>query len=737
MELGQVSIAARLVVVAALTAVVTVGCSDDDGGNRSNRNPVAPSSMTTSPSGGMALATSVADPEREPEPELEPEPDPEPQGHPDLVVAPPSVSDSSPAVGSTFTLSATVRNDGEGAAPATMLRYYRSADATITPTDTEEGSDAIATLAASASVSGSAEITAPSTPGMYYYGACVAAGDGESNTTNNCSASVAVDVQEEATEDSGQPDLVVGSPSVSDTGPSVGAKFTLSATVRNDGEGAAAATTLHYYRSTDATITTSDTVEGTDAVAALGDSGSVSASMEVAAPATAGTYYFGACVDPVEDESDTSNNCSSSVRVDVEVLPPDLEVGTPTVSDSSPTEGGSFTLSATVSNTGEGESVATTLRYYRSTDATISTSDAQVGTDAVEALAAAGSKSESVDLTAPSTAGTYYYGACVDAVTGESDTTDNCSSSVQVDVSAETRVVQRASRVEISPSSLSFDEVGDTGTLTATVYDEANNVMSPTSWGWGSGDREVATVDGNSGSGLSATVRAIGEGTTTISLGVNGTATGTATVTVTLSDARVEVSPGTLTFEALGDTKTATVRVLDSNGDEDEDAKFSYFGHFSPCCIPNIADPPKSVGITVVDGGLEITAEGPGRGQYTISSEGAESAILLVDVYMNPASLEVSPSSATLAVDGTTTLRATIKDANGNSIHVSEGDGRGGLVVYWTTSDSAVATVDGAAGDGQGATATITGVAPGTATITGRHGGSGGIAATATITVEE
>ena len=40
-----------------------------------------------------------------------------------------------------------------------------------------------------------------------------------------------------------------------------------------------------------------------------------------------------------------------------------------------------------------------------------------------------------MDLTAPSTAWTYYYGACVDAVTDESDITKNCSTSVQVEVS--------------------------------------------------------------------------------------------------------------------------------------------------------------------------------------------------------------------------------------------------------------------------------------------------------------
>ena len=103
--------------------------------------------------------------------------------------------------------------------------------------------------------------------------------------------------------------------------------------------------------------------------------------------------------------------------------------------------GGSFTLSATVSNAGDGESVATTLRYYRSMDATISSSDTQVGTDAVGALAASRTSAESVEVTVPSSPGTYYYGACVDTVTGESDTTNNCSGSVGVTVQPATSLV--------------------------------------------------------------------------------------------------------------------------------------------------------------------------------------------------------------------------------------------------------------------------------------------------------
>ena len=54
---------------------------------------------------------------------------------------------------------------------------------------------------------------------------------------------------------------------------------------------------------------------------------------------------------------------------------PDLEVGTPSVNDATPETGAVFSLSATVSNAGDAESPATTLRYYRSSDATITTAD--------------------------------------------------------------------------------------------------------------------------------------------------------------------------------------------------------------------------------------------------------------------------------------------------------------------------------------------------------------------------
>ena len=65
---------------------------------------------------------------------------------------------------------------------------------------------------------------------------------------------------------------------------------------------------------------------------------------------------------------------------------PDLQVTSPAVSDSGPATGEPFTLSATVRNAGAGAAVATTLRYYRSPDAEITSSDMEVGTDAVRSL---------------------------------------------------------------------------------------------------------------------------------------------------------------------------------------------------------------------------------------------------------------------------------------------------------------------------------------------------------------
>ena len=351
---------------------------------------------------------------------------------PDLAVGSPTVSDASLNPGAAFTLSTTVTNAGNGDSAATTLRYYRSTNTTISTLDRQVGTAAVSALPASGKSPASISLRAPSTLRTYYYGACVDAVEGESDTSNNCSPPVRVDVAQVVE----YPNLTVGTPSVGDANPEAGRTFTLSATVTNAGGEHSTATTLRFHTSSTATISMSDTQVGTGAVGALATSATRPLSIVVTAPSTVGSHYYGACVDAVEGESNTADNCSPAVQVDVtERTPrPDLEVGTPQLSDPSLDMGESFTLSATVTNRGNLDSPATMLRYYNSPDATISTTDTQFGASSVEALPVEGTSEQSVTLTAPSPAGTYYYGACVDAVEGESDRLNNCSPAARLNV---------------------------------------------------------------------------------------------------------------------------------------------------------------------------------------------------------------------------------------------------------------------------------------------------------------
>ena len=238
-----------------------------------------------------------------------------------------------------------------------------------------------------------------------------------------------------AEDSTGMPDLVIQRVWSSTTTPATGASFELSALVRNRGSGQATAAILRFYRSANATISSADAEVGSLALDALAASGTRSRSVDVTAPAVAGTYYYGACVDDVADESETANNCSEALSV-VAVIEgaPDLVVERISVDESTLDVGESFTLSAVARNQGHGVSAATTLRYYRSDDTVVSTADTEVGTDNVGVLAAGNDSALSIDLDAPTEPSTVYYGACVDAVSGESAEDNNCSATVTVTV---------------------------------------------------------------------------------------------------------------------------------------------------------------------------------------------------------------------------------------------------------------------------------------------------------------
>ena len=225
---------------------------------------------------------------------------------------------------------------------------------------------------------------------------------------------------------------------------------------------------------------------------------------------------------------------------------PDLVVGTPAVPHSSPLTGASFTFWATVSNEGGAAAGSTTLRYYRSSDDTIDTNDTAVGTDPVYSLSAGASSPESTSLTAPSTEGTYYYYACVDAVSGESDTANNCSAAVTVTVgvapvfsegdSTERSVAENTvSGMNVGAAVTATDADNDTLTYSLEGTDAASFSIVSTR----GQIRTVAALDHEAKSRYSVTVRADD--------GKGGTDTIAVTISVTDVNEGPEVS-GSSTF---------------------------------------------------------------------------------------------------------------------------------------------------------------------------------------------
>ena len=341
----------------------------------------------------------------------------------DLVVDTPTVNKSTLAPGESFTLTATVRNQGFGNSGAATLTYYSSTDSTITTTDTPVGTaDAIGILSGSNTVNQvypntstqTVELTAPSEPGTYYYGACLSTSFYEFNTQNNCSNAVTITV-------SAPPDLVANL--FERRGGTIlapGEQFTLDATVTNAGEGQSATTTLRFYESTDRRFISENEV-GRVLVSALASNISSTESIRLVAPSEPGTYYYRVHVDEVANEAVTHNNWSNYIVVFVDA-PLVIESLQPSKFALRPGE--RFTLTATIKNDGDTASARTVVEYYRSDDDTLTSRDTSIGNpDTVSTIAAGRTSQVSRSLTAPNAPGTYYYGVCV----GNDISSDACA----------------------------------------------------------------------------------------------------------------------------------------------------------------------------------------------------------------------------------------------------------------------------------------------------------------------
>ena len=246
---------------------------------------------------------------------------------PDLIIQTIATDKTTLDPGESFEIQTRVWNQGTAVSGATTLRYYLSTDDTISTADTEVGSDGVDALSGRGAsavrrrVDLSQTLTAPDTPGVHYYGVCIEAVTDESDTTNNCSQAIVITVEApppDPVEIQG-PDLIISMVRVDVSTVKQGGGVRLHITLTNQGTTAAPATTIRYYRSLDATISPeADTELRAVPVGGLGPGRSYTTWALLPSPFSLGVFYYGACLDAVASEFDTTNNCSDAIEITTE-----------------------------------------------------------------------------------------------------------------------------------------------------------------------------------------------------------------------------------------------------------------------------------------------------------------------------------------------------------------------------------------------------------------------------------
>ena len=372
----------------------------------------------------------------------------------DLEIQPLSVSKQSLDAGESFTLSITIHNNGPGNSPGPALSYYHSLSPGFSPTDPPQlqGTLSLGPLASGESRTQLIQLEAPATPKTYYYGAWLSANSGDTNLNNDFATELGVTVVDDTIADpvdtSDPPDLVIANISVDYDRMYPGERFTISAAVRNTGGRQAANARVRYYRSSDEIYSTDDEelANTTDFIGRLegGETSNETANLD--APDAQGVYYYIARAEPVQNEVDTDNNYAA---IKITVLPPaapDLVVTSLTSNRYLVDPGRYFRLDAIIRNQGEENArQRATVRFYRSSDPLPSPDDEEIGTDSIRALRD-GSTDDGVENgPAPEQPGTYYYYACVDSVSDERNTDNNCSNVVTINVRGPDLVVYSVS----------------------------------------------------------------------------------------------------------------------------------------------------------------------------------------------------------------------------------------------------------------------------------------------------
>ena len=262
----------------------------------------------------------------------------------------------------------------------------------------------------------------------------------------------------------------------------------------------------------------------------------------------------------------------------------------------------------------------------------------------------------------------------------------------QVD-SAVVRVVPVAvSAVTVVPG-IATIAVGDTVPLAAYPIDSVGSAINGRATVWATSDPVVASV---SPSGV-----VVGRQPGAVSVRANvGGVTGISSITVqttvgAVTSVTVQPTPSTVT---VGATRRYTATARDSAGTPLGGRPVTW----------TVADPT----VATVDSTGLVTGLLPGSTQITATVNGVIGTAGLTVIPVPVASVLVSPDSLNVPVSATGQLAALVLDSVGNPLT--------GRSLTWQSGDPAVATVN--------ATGTVSGVAPGTVTVTAAAGGRTGSA---------
>jgi subtilisin family serine protease/subtilase family serine protease len=439
--------------------------------------------------------------------------------------------------GDTVALSATVSNPSSTAAPASTVNFYLSVDGIITTADTLVGSVTVPALAAGTQQVLAADASIPATlaVGNYFVGAVVdpANAIGEGDETNNARAGNVVAISNFAT------DLIataVAGPATAFTGDVA----TVSVTVRNLGTTAAPASTLYLFVASNPAVSGTYVLIGQPSVGALagGAQQIVSGSYPIPVTLPPGTYTIVAQADGPNSiiETNEANNTGVGNLMTTSTRNVDLTL-TSVTSPTTAKNGASISLSANVKNLGTASAPASTIRWYLSTDSTITTADIPLASVSTAALNAGSSRSVSVTTTVPVdvAAGSYRIGAIVDPdnLVAETNETNNARVSTST-----TAVSYTADLVMTAVSGPTSGATGQNVTFTGTLANQgAAAVNKPIKVGF-----YLST-----GTTISTNDKLIAT-TTVASLGGNSSIPVSLTVTL-----RTDLSAGTYYVGAIAD----------------------------------------------------------------------------------------------------------------------------------------------------------------------------------------